>query len=35
MLVSDCCNAYVTFFVYTLVCKKCYFEQGLEALAND
>ena len=32
---STCCNAYVTFFDSTLVCKKCYKEQGFEALAND
>jgi hypothetical protein len=35
MLVSDCCNAYVTFFDSTLVCKKCYKEQGLETLTNE
>ena len=32
---STCCNAYVTFFDSTLVCKKCYREQGLETLTNE
>jgi hypothetical protein len=29
---STCCNAYVTFFDSTPVCKKCYQEQSLETL---
>jgi hypothetical protein len=29
---SACCNAYVTFFDSTLVCKKCYQEQDMETL---
>lgn len=32
---TTCCNAYVTFFESTLVCKKCYTEQDMETLANE
>ncbi len=30
---STCCNASVTFFDSTLICKKCYQEQDLGVLA--
>jgi len=29
---SPCCNAYITFFESTLVCKKCYQEQDIKLL---
>lgn len=30
---SDCCQASVTFFDFTLVCKSCYAEQDWEVLS--
>jgi hypothetical protein len=32
---SACCNASVTFFESTLICKKCYTEQDLDAIRVD
>lgn len=32
---TECCNAYVTFFDSTLICKNCYEEQPIEMLVNQ